>query len=231
MYKILIVSATRKEVEPLLEAYNAKSNIHNDKVFSFVFKRCAVDVLITGVGMVATAFEMGFWLSRRTYDLLLNAGIAGSFRLDIPLGTAVQVVSDEIAEWGAEDANEFIDIAQLPFFDANAFPYQNAKLIQEGIIELPIALALKQVRGITVYKTSGNTRTIKSLKKKYKPYVETMESAAFFYATLSLRQTNFAAIRTISNYVELRNTDNWDLPLAIKNLNEVLNEIVVYYAK
>jgi len=44
-----------------------------------------------------------------------------------------------------------------------------------------------------------------------------MEGAAFFYACL-LEGITCTQIRTISNKVEKRNKDNWDIPLAVKNL-------------
>ena len=37
------------------------------------------DYLVTGVGMIATAFSMGQYLSDKRYDLLINVGIAGTF--------------------------------------------------------------------------------------------------------------------------------------------------------
>jgi futalosine hydrolase len=48
-----------------------------------------------------------------------------------------------------------------------------------------------------------------------------MEGAAVFYVA---QQEKIPAlqIRAISNLVEKRNKDNWDIPLAIKNLNEWL---------
>ena len=51
-----------------------------------------------------------------------------------------------------------------------------------------------------------------------------MEGTAFFYACL-LEQIPFLEIRAISNRVEARNRANWDIPLVIAHLNEVLTEI------
>lgn len=225
MYKVLIVAATRGEIEPLLAQYQAQKSLLSNKVFSFSHRRCHIDALITGVGMVATAYEMAFWLSRRNYDLLLNAGVCGSFNRDIPLGTALQITSDEIADWGAETDSSFIPMAELDFFDANQPPYEKGILRQKIDLPLQQIIPLLQVHGITVNKTSGNARQIKQLQKRYRAQVETMESAAFFYAARSIN-ARFAAIRTISNYVEPRNTDNWDLAGAIDSLNQALNIIL-----
>jgi len=54
-----------------------------------------------------------------------------------------------------------------------------------------------------------------------------MEGAAFHYACLK-EKVPYAEIRSISNYVEKRDRSKWNIPLAIKNLNDffivLLNE-------
>ena len=52
-----------------------------------------------------------------------------------------------------------------------------------------------------------------------------MEGAAFFYVCLQ-EKIPFLQIRSISNYVEKRNKSNWNIPLAIDNLNVVLLDII-----
>ena len=55
-----------------------------------------------------------------------------------------------------------------------------------------------------------------------------MEGASFFYSAM-ISETNCLQIRSVSNRVESRNRDNWDIPLAVKNLNtfalELLDEL------
>jgi futalosine hydrolase len=55
-----------------------------------------------------------------------------------------------------------------------------------------------------------------------------MEGAAFFYVC---RQLNVPCIqiRAVSNYVEKRNRDAWNIPLAIKNLNTFAVEFLKLY--
>jgi len=52
-----------------------------------------------------------------------------------------------------------------------------------------------------------------------------MEGAAFLYACL-LEGISCLQIRAISNKVERRNKDNWDIKLAVKNLTEKSLEII-----
>ena len=73
--------------------------------------------------------------------------------------------------------------------------------------------------------THGNKTSIQLFKEKFNADIETMEGAAIFYVCL-LENIPFLQIRAISNYVEERNTANWNIPLAIKNLNNKLIEII-----
>jgi futalosine hydrolase len=194
--KILIVAATAKEVNLVYEHFNIKQN-------DFA-QHQKFDLLITGVGMTATAFSLGKNL-RKDYQLVLNVGIAGSFDQNIPLGSLVSIASDTFAELGAEDNDSFISIDELGFGKSNyvsSFDYD----------------ALPKVNSITVNKVHGNQQSILKLQSRLKVQTESMEGAAVFYAC---EQLNIPClqIRAISNYVEPRAKENWQIGLAIKNLN------------
>ncbi|HEY9083244.1 MAG TPA: hypothetical protein VIN73_07910, partial [Vicingaceae bacterium] len=75
------------------------------------------------------------------------------------------------------------------------------------------------VKGITVNTTHGDETSIAKVKNLFHPQVESMEGAAFLYACL-LEGISCLQIRAISNKVERRNKDNWDIKLAVKNLTE-----------
>jgi futalosine hydrolase len=53
-----------------------------------------------------------------------------------------------------------------------------------------------------------------------------MEGATFFYIC-SMENIPFLALRAISNRVEKRNRDNWNITLALKNLSEKLNDVLL----
>ena len=100
--KTLVVAATGFEIKNLLKHFNlAERNLIETPAF---------DVLITGVGMTATAFALGQQLHVDKYSLVLNLGIAGSFKPELPPGTLVQVSTDTFSELGAEDATQFLPI-------------------------------------------------------------------------------------------------------------------------
>src|SRR5688572_32333701 len=98
--KILLVSATKPEIAPFLEKNGLDTR---GSVFSsHSYKGHSLDILITGVGAVQTAYFLGRHL-KPGYDLALNAGICGSFGRNLKLGDVVQVSEDYFADLGAED--------------------------------------------------------------------------------------------------------------------------------
>jgi futalosine hydrolase len=205
--RILVVAATPFEVESL------KSEVGS--------QRPEIDFLITGVGMVATAFALGKHLASRSYDLVVNLGIVGSFDRNILLGEVVEVTEDHLSELGAEDDEAFLPIESMGFgesvfkTDTRVSTYSN--------------INLKQVTAITVNTVHGHEPSIKKLTIRMQPQLESMEGAAFFYAC---KQAGVPClqIRAVSNYVEKRNRDNWQIGLAVKNLNNFALEFLKLYA-
>jgi futalosine hydrolase len=194
--QILIVAATEAEIQPLITHFGGKTPF---------------DVVITGVGMVATAFAMGSHFAVKKYDLAINLGIAGSFDLDIPLGEVVEVIADELSELGAENDELFMPIAQLGFGESRY-------LASSALRYHTKTIKVKAANAITVNTVHGNDLSIQRVTARLAPQLESMEGAAFFY---SCQQAGVPClqIRAVSNYVEKRNRDNWQIGLAIKNLN------------
>ena len=112
--RILVVAATLEEVSGL------ESRVLG--LESELAKNYDFELLITGVGMVATAFALAKHLTTNRYDLALNLGIAGSFDRDIALGELVEVTSDTLAELGAEDDTKFLPITEMGFGEATFEP-------------------------------------------------------------------------------------------------------------
>jgi futalosine hydrolase len=198
--KTLVVAATIDELRGIYEHFNLP--------FEAEVEGPGFDLLITGVGMTATAFALGRKLSA-AYSQVLNLGIAGSFNRNLPLGSLVYVRKDVFSELGAEDHDNFISIDELGF---------GKSTVESPLLENDSLNGLLQVTGITVNTVHGNTESINRLLERHDPTVESMEGAAVLYAC---EQHNIPAIqvRSISNYVEARNKESWKIGLAIKNLN------------
>ena len=168
------------------------------------------EILITGIGMLNTSISLTQRLSSGKYDLLINIGVAGSFNPELNIGDVVEVVEEKISELGFEDGESFSEF--------NEFNLKN-------IFENKSKTDLLSVRSITVNRVHGNKRSITEIINRLNPDIENMEGAAFFQVCNTFN-VPCIQIRAISNKVEHRNKDNWNLPLAIKNLNNKAEEII-----
>ncbi len=217
---ILIVSATRFEIAPLLARLKKKFvEFEPDR-----FQRgdLQVHIAISGVGLPLMGYAMGRLLSKQTYTLAVNAGVAGAFNQKLALGSVVQVVEQQFGDLGAEEADgRFLSIHDMKLIEPNQFPFQNGRLINEAAQAFDF---LPRVGSISVNSVHGYPPRIQQVQKQFPVDIESMEGAAFFYACLMDKQP-FLEIRAISNYVEARNRANWKIDLAIERLNEVLTEM------
>lgn len=219
--KFLIVAATIFEIQPLLNHLQKKEEKGGLQLFSYSFTD--IDILITGIGMVATTYRLSK-LSLSSYDLVINAGVAGAFTREISIGTVVNVQSEVFAEVGAEDGDGFLDLQQMGLGLEECFNHKG-ELINPTNVSLTGLKQLPLVKGVTVNTVHGNEKSISELINRLSPDIESMEGGAFFYVCINER-VPFVELRAISNYVERRNKANWDLKLAIDNLNTVLLELI-----
>ena len=91
--KILIVAATDFELEK--DQFSAH------------------EILITGVGILETTLELTKKLALNSYDLVINAGIAGSFDKKIKIGDVVEVTEDILSELGYEENKTFFEFKKF----------------------------------------------------------------------------------------------------------------------
>lgn len=224
--RILIVSATPFEITPFeqwLQAHFIPEGTNQYKNGAF-----QVNLLVTGVGLIQTAYHLGIHLAQQPYNLVINAGIAGALNPDFQIGQVYNVVSEQFADLGVEEADgSFTSAFDLELINGNRPPYRENKLWNEDTSDFAF---LPSARGISVNKVHGSLESISQLKSKVEADLESMEGAAFFYAC-KMAQVSFLEIRSISNHVEPRNKANWDIPLAINQLNEVIIQLVGAFIK
>jgi futalosine hydrolase len=221
--KILIVSATEKEIFPLTHSLHASSGKKEQK--SRAYNNLDIDVLVTGIGGVFTTFNLTQKLSQSRYDFIINAGIAGSFLQSLKVGDVVHIQKDQFADLGIEDEKSFSTLFEKGFIPKSSFPFQDGVLFNSTKFNNLKINELKKVSAITVNTTHGKEESIKFFKEKFDAEIETMEGAAFFYVCMQ-NKVSFVQIRSISNYVKKREIAQWNIPLAIENLNKKLFEVI-----
>ncbi len=216
---ILILAPTVFEVSPLLK-YLTEHFESDGQIFS---KRdLNIKVKVTGVGLTNTAIQSTIELQANKPDIAMLVGVCGTYKSSIKIGDVVNVIEEQFGDLGVEEANgTFTSIHDLGLIEANEFPFTETKL-KNPSNEFAF---LKRVNSISLNCSSGFQDNIDKKVKQFNVDIENMEGAAFFQVCLLLG-INFLQIRAISNLVESRNKDNWDLPLAITNLNDTLVEMV-----
>ncbi len=219
---LLIVAATRHEAIGA-GILPEKSAPVTGKAFPLDFPGHKASLLITGVGQAATAYELGTHLAVHSYDLILNIGVAGSFKREISPGTVVVIGQDCFADLGAEDSDGFLSLFQLGLASENDFPFQQGQLVAKypETWRLP---DIAVVKAVTVNKVHGRADSIANFLKSYPDAeVESMEGAAFYFACLKAGQPCLQ-VRAISNYVETRNRASWKMQEALAALKSVVTQ-------
>ncbi len=167
-------------------------------------------ILITGIGIANSCIKLTKTILKNNFDLVINMGISGSFNENIKIGDVVEVIEDNFSEIGFEANEDFQMFSQ----DDIKTSYSNNQKTK-----------LKKVKSITVNTVHGNTNSIKKIIERLNPDIENMEGAAIFKVC---QEFNIPClqIRSISNKIEKRNKKNWNIPLAINNLNQTVSEII-----
>lgn len=225
---ILLVSATLLEIAPFLTRIREGRELPAE-MSGFRAGGHRLDVLITGIGMIPAACTIGARLAVPSYDLAIQAGIAGSYREELAPGTVVRVTEEIIAGFGAEVSGGFRSVFQLGLVMPDQPPFRDGVLKNPGVTGLSgspgfVADTLPGVRGITSDTIHGSRQSIAAIKAQGDPDIETMEGAAFFYACLAA-SLPFIEIRAISNRVGFRDKARWQVMPAIAALNKTLTDI------
>ena len=205
--KIYIASATILEIEPLLDNGLLQDN----------------KLVITGIGGISTAYQLTKVIADDRPNLIIQAGIAGTFDRSLPLGSVVVVKKDRFADLGVMENNEWKDIFDLGLSRPQELPFDNGWLQNQSAmmngIDLPI------VDSITINEITTSSSRIDQLRNKYNPAIESMEGAALHYVCLQ-EKVEFIQLRAISNYVGERDKSKWEMKLAIRNLNDSVAKII-----
>jgi futalosine hydrolase len=159
-------------------------------------------------------------------DLAINCGIAGSYKEEIRIGDVVMPSSDCFADSGVEDGSRLLTLSEAGLADANTFPFTGGHIFSDNEYFDRLKRSIKPVRAITVNTATGSDSTRAKLMEKFNPDIETMEGATFFYIC-SREKIAFLSLRAISNMVEIRNRNNWNIPLALQNLSGIINEVIL----
>lgn len=203
--QILLIAATEAEINP------------------FTTVNTKIDVLITGLGVPSTIYHLQKRIQQMEYDIVIQAGIAGSFNSSLLLGQTVFVKQDCFADLGIEERGNYTPIFSTVFAEKNKFPFVEGWLV--NLENNTNNLNLLSVKSITVNKISDSALQKQQLLSNFNADIETMEGAALHYVCLQ-EKIPFLQIRSISNYVGERDKSKWYMKEAIKNLNNTISKLI-----
>jgi futalosine hydrolase len=217
------VAASTSETKQLSDKLEFIKSISNNYI-CYKYGTLGIDILVTGVGSIFSTYYLTKALNENNYDLAINIGIAGSFDYFLEQGFVVNVIQDQFADLGVEENDNFYTLSEKELMNENIYPFRKEILKNQGSYDIDEIDSLIPVKAITVNRLIGSLDSIEKLKNKFKPEIMTTEGAAFFYVCL-MENIPFLQLRAISNFVEIRKVENWNIPLALKNLTESIINI------
>ncbi len=208
--KIVIVAATDNEIALLRQKIDS----------SFISDRLDIniDLKITGVGMLASCFSIAELIFTRKPDLIIQAGIAGTFDSKVTLGSVFAVENEYIGDMGVNESGKFKDLFDLQLLQTNDFPFSDSKLKNININKWNLT-NLQIVDAITVNEVTTAPERILQLQEKYHPALESMEGASLHYCCIKTG-TACIQIRSVSNIVGERDKSKWAMKDALENLSQ-----------
>ncbi|MBV8531792.1 MAG: hypothetical protein JO104_10775 [Candidatus Eremiobacteraeota bacterium] len=176
--------------------------------------RAGVTAIVTGIGPVEASCALAAALARRSYRLVINAGIAGALDGAAALGDGV-AVADDAMELGLEIGG----VLALP---------RGAELVERahsdsGLVEGLRSKGFAALRGITVSRVTSTEATARRLAE-LGAQVESMEG---FAALRAAQRAGVRAIelRGISNRCGARESSNWDFSAGVAGLQRVVEAL------
>ena len=211
---LLLAVASEKEIAPLKHFPAAADD---------------VEILVTGMGPVATAASLSHYLALHGSRIhgVLNIGVAGAYvnsglaMLDICLAQ-----QEFLGDFGICMQDNIQD------FDPGLLKTNDPLLLNNDLfarfesILKKHSIAFTTANFVTVNCCSGTTKRGEFLRKKFAAGCENMEGAA---VAMVCNKFNLPCIelRCVSNMVEDRHTNNWQLAEAIEKICRVV-EIVLH---
>jgi futalosine hydrolase len=207
---ILLCAATEFEIMPTIEFIKEK-------------KLADINILITGVGLTATTYQLTKTVCTQKPKFILQAGVAGCLDKQLALGKVVAVKNEMIGDLGVEENGRFVSLFDLKLNDKNSLPWTNGQLRNNN--EMLQQTGLPTVDSVSINEISTNTQKI-GYYRNLGAAIESMEGAALHYVAL-LQNVPFLQLRSLSNFVGERDKTKWKMAEAIASLNYELQKIIL----
>ena len=224
--RILITAAEEEELITAKQAFNSLSKSEQNSL--------DITYMLTGIGSTSTSYRLTKMLveSNPPFSLAMNIGIAGTFTGDYPIGSVARVGKEFFGDLGFETYSGFQTLFDYKILDANTHPFKGGALSAPQLVPEAEKILKKygKATAVTVQTVSGLPEKRTQLEMGFKPQIESMEGAVFFYVCL-LEKIPFVELRSVSNEVGERDRGRWNIPLALSSLREAVKELLEVLAK
>jgi futalosine hydrolase len=186
-----------------------------DAELAFWRPREGVTALATGVGPVEASCALAAALQRHSYELVVNAGLAGAFDGAAAIGEGV-VVADDAIELRLENGTPLaLPRGERVVEKAHSDPALVDRLCGQGFAA---------VHGITVSRVTSTDETARRLANELGAQVESMEG---FAALRAAQRSGVPAIelRGISNRCGARESSGWNFAAGMAGLARIVNAL------
>jgi futalosine hydrolase len=231
MHNIALITPTpvesrelRLDIKPLPDGAQgviSKGFLHGK---SILFSHC-------GIGKVNAAHSATLLLEDLKPDILILFGIGGAYA-EAGVGDVVIAVSENYGEEGVmtPDGWKPMEFTGFPLLKTD-LEYFNTFAMDSKLSQLAVKaskdIGLKVHSGnfITVSQCSGTRKIGEIIRKRFNGICENMEGAAVAHICTKYK-VPMIEIRGISNIIEDRDLNKWNIPLAVSNCSKAVNEIV-----
>lgn len=227
---LLLVSATALESGVIQKSLGDAQTIPHAGKMVMVGKLCGwrCTLLHTGIGVVNAAHALTCQLEGQLPDLVIQFGIGGAY---VPTGLPIQSVvlaTEEIyGDVGVvtPDGWRPADEIGIPLAHGNP-PHFNRFPLDSRLVSTAAEICGARCGPfVTVSQCSGVQAVGDALHARFNALCESMEGAAAAHIC-TLYDVPFLEVRGISNLVEDRQPDRWDIPGAAEAAQSALIKII-----
>ncbi len=228
---LIVATATAKEMKAAFAFAPDAPTVDHWETEEFELNGRKLLLTVTGVGLVNAAMATGRLVGRPGISGVLNLGIAGAYDTDeFPLASVTHVWREIWPEYGLLDENGFADPKGLGFSQGHIGGdpvWDRVKLNPVNDAEtmnLSLPENSKRASSISLSSVTSTDDRAGWLKANYSADIENMEGFAMAFG-VKQKGLPFLELRTVSNLVGSRFTDDWDLKGAFKNLGDATKHL------
>ncbi len=186
--------------------------------------------LISGVGtLVSFATMAKYFQQNPAIDLIVQAGIAGSFERNAQIGDVVLIQQDAQADLGKIDPSKgWIDIFDFGF-DLGFPSFYHSPFLENPYLSAFDPLKLPSKNSVTIQQRNTSSAVLERLLTTYQAQISSMEGFAVHYFGY-LYKIPFVQIRAISNDVADINLNPIHIKHSLDQLKTTLHQLIsIYY--